>query len=86
MGIIHLIFQYLVLRIYILMGYLWARAAKTVALKLASGTHEPDFYNAKLTTARFYFERILPRTLSLAAPINSGADNLMSLDADHFCF
>ncbi len=71
---------------YIFMGYLWARAAKTAALKLAAGTHEPDFYNAKLATARFYFERILPRTLSLAATINSGADNLMSLDADHFIF
>ena len=71
---------------YIFMGYLWARAAKTAALKLAEGTHESDFYNAKLTTARFYFERILPRTLSLAATINSGADNLMKLHADHFSF
>jgi len=71
---------------YVFMGYLWARAAKTAAMKLSAGTHEPDFYNAKLTTARFYFERILPRTLSLAAAINSGADNLMSLDADHFSF
>jgi alkylation response protein AidB-like acyl-CoA dehydrogenase len=69
---------------YIFMGYLWARAAKTAAMKLAAGTHEPDFYTAKLATARFYFERMLPRTLSLAAAINSGADNLMSLDADHF--
>ncbi len=71
---------------YIFMGYLWARAAKTAMMKLATGTHEPDFYKAKLVTARFYFERILPRTLSLAAAINSGADNLMSLDADHFIF
>jgi hypothetical protein len=71
---------------YFFMGYLWARAAKTAAMKLVAGTHEPDFYSAKLVTARFYFERILPRTLSLAATINSGADNLMSLDADHFIF
>lgn len=71
---------------YIFMGYLWARAAKTASLKLAAGTHDPDFYQAKLATARFYFERILPRTSSLAAAINSGADNLMRLDADHFIF
>ena len=71
---------------YVFMGYLWARAAKTAMMKLSAGTHEPDFYNAKLTTARFYFERILPRTLSLVAVINSGADNLMRLDADHFSF
>lgn len=69
---------------YIFMGYLWARAAKAAANKLVVGTHEPDFYRAKLATARFYFERVLPRTLSLAATINSGADNLMSLNAEHF--
>lgn len=71
---------------YVFMGYLWARAAKTAMLKLAAGTHETDFYKAKLTTARFYFERLLPRTLSLAASITSGADNMMNLDAEHFSF
>lgn len=71
---------------YIFMGYMWARAAKTAVIALASDTQEPDFYRAKLETARFYFERILPRTLSLTATINSGASNLMDLSADHFSF
>lgn len=71
---------------YIFMGYLWARAAKTALEALAAGSQEQDFYNAKLATARFYFERILPRTLSLAATINSGADNMMNLAAEHFAF
>jgi len=71
---------------YIFMGYLWARAAKTALLALAAGSQEQDFYRAKLATARFYFERILPRTLSLVATINSGADNTMSLAAEHFSF
>ncbi len=69
---------------YILMGYLWARAAKTALTALAAGTEEQDFYRAKLVTAHFYFERILPRTLSLVATINSGADNLMALSAENF--
>lgn len=71
---------------YIFMGYMWARAAKTAIQALAAGTQEEDFYRAKLETARFYFERILPRTLSLVATINSGSDNLMNLAADHFSF
>lgn len=71
---------------YIFMGYMWGRAAKTAVLALATDTQEKDFYRAKLETARFYFERILPRTLSLAATMNSGANNLMDLSADHFSF
>lgn len=71
---------------YIFMGYMWGRAAKTALLALATDTQEQDFYRAKLDTARFYFERILPRTLSLAATMNSGANNVMDLAADHFSF
>jgi alkylation response protein AidB-like acyl-CoA dehydrogenase len=71
---------------YIFMGYMWGRAAKTAVLALATDTPEQDFYRAKLETARFYFERILPRTLSLAATMNSSADNVMGLAADHFSF
>lgn len=71
---------------YIFMGYLWARAAKTALAALAVTTHEQDFYRAKLASAHFYFERILPRTLSLAASIDSGSDNIMNLADDHFSF
>jgi len=71
---------------YIFLGYMWARAAKTAVLALAAGTSEPDFYRAKIDTAQFYFERILPRTLSLAVTMNSGADNLMNIAEDHFSF
>jgi len=79
--------DYLMYSGYIFMGYLWARAAKTALAALArSDNPEPEFYRAKLITARFYFERILPRTLTLVATINAGADNLMELDAAHFAF
>jgi alkylation response protein AidB-like acyl-CoA dehydrogenase len=71
---------------YIFMGYLWGRAAKTALAALAITTYEQDFYRAKLASAHFYFERILPRTLSLAASINSGSDNMMNLADDHFSF
>ncbi|RYY75045.1 MAG: acyl-CoA dehydrogenase [Gammaproteobacteria bacterium] len=71
---------------YLFMGYMWARAAKTAVQALAAGTPEQDFYRAKLETARFYFERILPRTFSLIASMNSGAPNMMDLPVDHFSF
>ncbi len=71
---------------YILIGYFWGRAAKTSLDALAQGTKEPAFYRAKLQTARFYFERLLPRTATLLITINSGSNNLMDLGADDFSF
>ena len=51
------------------------------------GAQEDDgFYAAKLHTARFYYERILPRTRTHAAAVRSGADNLMALEEKSFVF
>nr|WP_010132832.1 acyl-CoA dehydrogenase C-terminal domain-containing protein [Microbulbifer agarilyticus] len=78
--------DYLMYSGYAVQAYLWALAAKVANEKLAAGTSEEDFYRSKVATARFYFDRILPRTATHAAAMQSGADNLMSLDAEHFVF
>jgi hypothetical protein len=54
--------------------------------KQKEGTSEEAFYNSKIVTAKFYYQRILPRTNSLAETMLSGADNLMTLDEDSFIF
>lgn len=76
--------DYLMYSGYILLGYFWARAAKVALHTLAKGTDDAGFYQAKIATARFYFERILPRTRTLKSTISSGAENLMSLDEKYF--
>ncbi|HSX72246.1 MAG TPA: acyl-CoA dehydrogenase C-terminal domain-containing protein, partial [Pseudomonas sp.] len=58
--------------------------ARLAAEKIAAGTEEEAFYKAKLQTARFYFERILPRTRAHVATMLSGASNLMEMDEEHF--
>ncbi|MGE8456302.1 MAG: acyl-CoA dehydrogenase C-terminal domain-containing protein, partial [Pseudomonas alloputida] len=58
--------------------------ARLAAEKLAAGTSEEAFYTAKLQTARFYFQRILPRTRTHVATMLSGANNLMAMDEEHF--
>ena len=78
--------DYLMYSGYVTLGYLWAQMAKVALEKLAAGTSEEEFYKAKLTTARFYFTRILPRTRSHAATMLAGSDTLMDLDAEHFQF
>ncbi len=65
-------------------GYMWARMAKLAASKLANGADDPAFYQNKLTTARFFMQRMLPDTEALLKKVEAGADTLMALEADAF--
>lgn len=71
---------------YVTLAYLWANAAQVAQQALDDQCGEAEFYQAKLQTARFYFERILPRTRALAVTMLAGVDNLMELDEKHFAF
>ncbi len=71
---------------YACLAYFWARAASVAQAKVEAGEGDANFYNAKISTARFYFKRVLPRTLTLVETIKSGAGNLMELEAEHFNF
>lgn len=64
------------------LGYMWARMVKAAAPK-AEGDRS-GFYSGKLKTARFYFERLLPKTVSLAESIRSGSEAMMALSAEEF--
>ena len=76
--------DYLMFSGYACLAYLWARMAATAQLKLAEGTDEVGFYTAKLQTARFYFQRILPRTRGHVDAMLSGADNLLDMEEENF--
>jgi hypothetical protein len=78
--------DYLMYSGYIILAYMWAMMAEVACEKLASGVTDPEFYEAKIKTAEFYFARLLPRTKTHYASMLSGADNLMSLDEAHFAF
>jgi hypothetical protein len=80
--------DYLMYTGYVVMAWCWSWAAITAEQKLDSADSDADraFYRAKLSTARFYFERLLPRTQSLAATIRSGPSNLTDLNEAHFIF
>jgi alkylation response protein AidB-like acyl-CoA dehydrogenase len=74
--------DYLMYSGYVVLAYIWARMAEVSINKLAAGEGYADFYQAKLNTARFYYQRMLPRTLAHAAAINNGADSLMATSAE----
>ncbi|WP_375177746.1 acyl-CoA dehydrogenase C-terminal domain-containing protein [Marinobacter mobilis] len=73
---------------YVTMAYMWARQASVAASSLASGegSESEEFYNAKLATAEFYYERLLPRAQSHATSMLSPTSNLMQLDAEAMAF
>jgi hypothetical protein len=71
--------DYLMYSGYVTLAYFWARMAVLAKQKIAEGAGDTSFYEAKLMTARFYFERLLPRTVSLKQTMLSGADNLMQM-------
>ena len=62
-------------------GYFFAQAAKIALEKQASGD---KFYTAKLHTARFYFQKMLPETAMLIRKARAGSASLMEMEADLF--
>ncbi|MBJ7537445.1 acyl-CoA dehydrogenase C-terminal domain-containing protein [Marinomonas transparens] len=78
--------DYLMFSGYVVLAYFWARMAIVAQNRLDEGTDEVGFYTAKLQTATFYYERLLPRTKTHAEAMLSGADNLLSMDEDNFLF
>jgi len=60
-------------------GWLMARAASIAATKLLGA--DKDFYAAKLTSARFYAEQVLPVALAHGRVVLSGAGSVTEADA-----
>jgi hypothetical protein len=72
---------------YVTMGYFWALQAAVAQDKLDNGgSEQPEFYQAKLQTAEFYFERLLPRASAHASSMLSPSKSLMQMENDHFVF
>ena len=69
---------------YVLLAYGWLRMALTAQKKLDDGSGDSAFYEAKLASSRFYFERILPRAELHRQVLQSSADNLFGLTAEQF--
>lgn len=65
-------------------GLMWLRMSKAAVTLLEAGEGDAKFLEAKLVTARFYAERIMPDAGSLRRKIEGGADALMALDPDMF--
>lgn len=66
------------------LGFMWAQMAKIAKEKLADGAEDKVFFETKLVTARFFFERVVPDVSSLLVKMSAGSKTMMELDAEAF--
>ncbi|MEO8536057.1 MAG: acyl-CoA dehydrogenase [Betaproteobacteria bacterium] len=65
-------------------GWQMARAAKVAADQLRQGAGDPAFMRAKIATAHFYAESLLPQAEALAQSVVGGSSTVLALSADQF--
>ncbi|MEC4718560.1 acyl-CoA dehydrogenase [Noviherbaspirillum sp. CPCC 100848] len=68
----------------VLGGWQMARAALIAAEKLKTGEGDTRFYEAKIVTARFYADHILPQSLAYRTAIVDGAQGVLALAEEQF--
>ena len=76
--------EYLRLFGLVALGFMWMRMARVAAARLSAADGEAAFYHAKLATARFYMERILPQAGGLYLAIKSGKSAMMAMEEAAF--
>jgi alkylation response protein AidB-like acyl-CoA dehydrogenase len=66
------------------LGFMWVRSAQVAVGKLPAANGDASFYQAKLTTAQFYIDRLLPQAGALYLGIKAGKKSTMALDEAMF--
>jgi alkylation response protein AidB-like acyl-CoA dehydrogenase len=66
------------------LGYMWCKIVEASLAKLPQANDAAAYYNAKLITARFFMDRMLPETATRFARIQSGAGSTMELPDEAF--
>jgi alkylation response protein AidB-like acyl-CoA dehydrogenase len=75
--------HYLMLTGYVCGGWQMARAALAARAGVASSGQE-GFCRAKISTARFYAEQLLPKANALSTMVKSGASTVFALEEEQF--
>ncbi|HYG47341.1 MAG TPA: acyl-CoA dehydrogenase C-terminal domain-containing protein [Allosphingosinicella sp.] len=77
-------YPYMTLTGIVCLGLMWLRMARASKTALANGAEGRSFHEAKLVTARFFAQRMMPETGALRRQIEAGSDTLMALPAEAF--
>ena len=66
------------------LGFMWCKIVEASLAKLPEANGAAAYYNGKLTTARFFMDRMLPETAMRLARIQAGAASTMELPDEDF--
>ncbi|MCZ8017286.1 acyl-CoA dehydrogenase C-terminal domain-containing protein [Novosphingobium sp.] len=66
------------------LGSMWLRMGEVALEALAKGEGDKAFYEAKLTTARYFGERFCPDSAALRRKIEAGCEAVMALPVEAF--
>ena len=72
--------DYLRLMGIVVVGWMWARMAKVAQAKLAANPPNAPFYKDKLTSAKYWMERLIPECPMLLERISAGSGTIMELN------
>jgi alkylation response protein AidB-like acyl-CoA dehydrogenase len=76
--------EYLRLFGLVALGFMWVRSAVVAVERLPKANGDAGFYKSKLTTAKFYMERVLPQVGGLLVAIKAGKGAMMEMDEAAF--
>lgn len=76
--------DYLRLMALVAFAYMWAQMAETALAGIKNNPSDKEFYEAKLSTARFFMNKILPHSYGLLAAIANGAKSVMEMKEEAF--
>ena len=76
--------NFLMLLGYVCGGWVMGLSALKAAQRLAAGGGDEAFLKAKLVTARFYCEHLLPRAGACLVSVKAGPESMMALSVDQF--
>ena len=60
-------------------SWMWGRIAKVAQAKLAAKQGDPAFYSAKLVSAKYWMERLIPECPMLLERISAGSETIMEM-------
>jgi len=77
--------DYLMYSCYIVMAFFWAKMADAAFTNIAAG-NDVEFHKAKIQTAEFYYDRLLPRAKAHGKMMLKDPKSLMQMDEESFSF
>jgi len=77
-------YAYMHLMGIVAVGLMWLRMATAAAALKSSGEGDAAFLDAKLVTARYFAERVIPQAGALRRQIEGGSESIMALPPEMF--